>query len=121
MLGAGGFDLSDVQMEAIVASSACQQSLTHIGIGGCSNLTQAALQSIGRHCSETLTSLNAHNLHGINEDVVHQLQGQCGGRLRSLDLTGVKDRAHQPIEDAFASFPYVSDDMPPPSRLHDNV
>jgi hypothetical protein len=113
MLGAGGFDLTDVQMEVILSSNACRQHLTHLGIGGCAKLTQHTLESLGRHCSGTLTSLNGHNLKGISEDAVRALQEQCGGRLCSIDLQGVQDAAKQPIEGSFVDFPYISDDVPP--------
>jgi len=102
----GGFlHLTDSQFLRCLKSC---PNLLHIGIGGCSKLTNASIQGIADNCTK-LIDLNAHNLANINFSAIDILLSKCN-RLRTLEISGCKALTAQQIVYIQCNYPATEDD-----------
>ena len=87
MIGMGGFNTLSMADLLPILEGNCG-TLTHIGIGGCSNLvTDAALSLIATTCP-SLTALSAHKLEYASIAALRGLLRRCPA-LASLDIHGM--------------------------------
>jgi hypothetical protein len=87
MLGIGGMALRDDDARQLFEHCT---AVEHLGIGGCTQLSEVAVSWIVGTLSSTLRNLNAHRLRQVSAGTWQQMLAQCR-RLKVLDISDGRD------------------------------